>query len=355
MNSIFKVAAGALLMGGLAGCGSSTDNTNATNGATNIAPANATGIKLKGSGATFPAPLYAKWFSAYNAAKGVQVDYQANGSGAGIKDLKNKTVDFGASDAPLDDEKAKDMPSPIVQIPTAAGAVAVVYNVPGAPQNLKMTSDVLANIFLGKITSWNDAKIAALNPGAGLPATKITTAHRADGSGTTAIFTGYLKAVHPGWTQGAGKSIQWPVGQGGKGNDGVASIVKQSTGGIGYVELAYARQNKMAFAALKNKAGQFVLPSVVGTTAAAAGSLEAIKKDVRAPIYNAAGAASYPIAGFTYIMVYKASRDAAEKQALTDLLTWAIRDGQSMAEKLDYAPLPKEVVALNEALIKSMS
>lgn len=365
-STIWKLCAGVAVISGLAGCGSNGGGDSATNAASPDAAANAaapvtappaTGARsLKGAGATFPYPLYSKWFSEYNTAKGVQVDYQSIGSGGGIQQLKSGTVDFGASDAPLSDDAVKEMPSPIVQIPTVAGAIAVVYNVPGAPNNLKLTGEVLANIFLGKITKWNDAAIAGLNAGAKLPATAITIAHRADGSGTTNIFTGYLKAVSPAWgtTVGAGKAVKWPVGQGGKGNDGVASIVQQTPGGIGYVELAYAMQNKMSFAALKNKAGQFVTPSVAGTTAAATGALADIKKDVRAPIFNAPGAASYPIAGFTYILVYKKSQDAEKGKALVDLLTWAINDGQKMAGPLNYASLPAAVVKLDEAALKTI-
>lgn len=351
------------LAGTLAGCGGNntsagntaagTDNTSATS---STAPATTGATSLTGAGATFPAPLYSRWFDAYNQKAGVQINYQAIGSGAGIKQLTQKTVDFGASDAPL---KAKDtaaMPGPVATIPTVGGAVVVAYNLPDAPQNLKLTGDAIAGIFLGTIKKWNDPAIASSNAGVTLPALAITVAHRSDSSGTTNIFTNYLAAVSSNWKTnvGAGKSVDWPTGIGGKGNDGVASTLKQTSGSIGYVELAYAKENKLPYASIKNAAGQFVTPNVAGVTAAAEGSLAAVEKDITAPIANAAGAKAYPIAGFTYIMVYKTAPNPEKGLALKTFLKWAMTDGQSSAASLDYAPLPSAVVALNQKTIDAL-
>lgn len=310
---------------------------------------------LTGAGATFPYPVYSKWFSVY-AQQGVQINYQAIGSGGGIQQLKNGTVDFGASDAPLTNGDLKEMPGAVVHIPTVAGAVAVVYN--GLPKGLRLSGPVLAGIFLGQTTRWNDAKIAALNPGMSLPNRPISVAHRADGSGTSYIFTSYLKAVSPAWGSqvGAGKAVNWPVGQGGKGNDGVASIVKQTPGSIGYVELAYAVQNHLSYASIKNKAGNFVVPTVAGVSAAAQASSKALKRDVRSPIVNASGAASYPISGFTFILLYKNQHDKAKGKALTNFLKWAISGtgGQKYAPGLLYAPLPRSIATIDGAQLRTV-
>lgn len=333
---------------------SSSTGSSASNSANGASVAGAT--SLSGEGATFPAPLYTRWFDAYNKARNVQIDYKSTGSGAGIKQLTAGTVDFGASDAPLKDSEAQKLPSPVAHIPTVAGAVALAYNLPGAPQNLKFTGDAVAKIFLGQIKNWNDPAIANLNPGVKLPVLPITVAHRSDGSGTTNIFTNFLASASNDWkTQlGAGKTVEWPVGLGGKGNDGVSRIVKQAPGGLGYVELAFAKQNKLSYASVKNRDGQFVLPSVEATTAAAQGSLPAVQKNITAPIANAPGAKAYPIAGFTYILVYKTAKNPAKGAALKDFLSWAIHDGQKEAASLDYAPLPPEVVALNEKIIAQL-
>jgi phosphate transport system substrate-binding protein len=340
----------------LASCGGSgtksTDNSSAAPNADTTVSAE----KLIGAGATFPYPLYAKWFDQYNKERGVQINYQSIGSGAGIKQLSAQTVDFGASDAPLADEDIAKMPAPVVHIPTVAGAVVIAYNLPEVKQKLKLDGATVADIYLGKIKKWNDPAITALNDGIQLPATPITVAHRSDGSGTTHIFTSYLKAVSAQWSSqvGAGKSVAWPAGVGGKGNDGVAGVVKQSPGGIGYIELAYAKQNALPYAAVKNAAGQFVDASNQSVTAAAKGALPELKKDVRAPIANAKGAAAYPIAGFTYIVVSKKQSDAAKGAALKEFLQWAVSDGQAMAADLDYAPLPDEVVTINNETIESL-
>lgn len=350
------------LAGTLAGCGNNSASTGTTaDGNTtasgDAAPATTAGAKsLKGAGATFPAPLYTRWFDAYNSKTGVQIDYQAVGSGAGIKQLSNKTVDFGASDAPLGSKDLKSLTAPVATIPTVGGAVVLAYNLPGAPADLKMSGEVVANIFLGKIKKWNDPAIAAANPGVKLPDSNITVAHRSDGSGTTNIFTNYLAAVSPEWKTkvGAGKSVEWPVGLGGKGNDGVASTIKGAQGGFGYVELAYAKQNNLPYASIKNKDGQFVKPDVAGVTAAAEGALEAVKKDINAPIANAPGAKVYPISGFTYIMVYKTSATPEKGIAIKEFLKWAMTEGQKDAAERDYAPLPEALVEINEKTIDSL-
>lgn len=340
----------------LSGCGGQQESANTASDGATTSSSSQSSVKLTGAGATFPYPIYSKWFDQYKQKTGVEINYQSVGSGAGIKQLMAGTVVFGASDAPLSDKDAGAMPSPVSHIPTVAGAVALTYNLPGATGTLKLDGPTLAGIFLGEITKWNDPKIAALNAGMTLPATAITVAHRSDGSGTSYIFTNYLAAVSPKWKAkpGAGKSVEWPVGLGGKGSDGVSSVVKGSPGSIGYVELAYAKQNKMPVASMKNKAGQFVAPNVEGTTAAAEGSLVAVQKDVRAPIVNAEGAKSYPIAGFTYILVYKQSQDAAKGKAMIDFLKWAITDGQKEAAALDYAPLPAAVVEINNKTIAEL-
>jgi len=347
----------------LAGCGGNADKDQSQaplarqDGAPPTKQADATGsASLTGAGATFPYPLYSKWFDAYNQARQVQINYQSIGSGGGIQQLKNGTVDFGASDAPLQPSDEKAMPGAVVHIPTVAGAVALAYNVPGAPKGLKLTGEVIANIYLGNIKKWSDPKIAGLNPGSHLPDTAVVVAHRSDGSGTTSIFTNYLKAVNPEWATrvGAGKSVSWPTGVGGKGNEGVAGVVKQSPGGIGYVELAYAIQNNFSYASVRNKEGAFVEPSVASTTAAVEGALPALKKDIKSPIVNAGGSKSYPISGLTYILAYKKAKDAAKSKTLVAFLDWAIADGQKMAEPLYYAPLPAEVVNLDKTAIATI-
>lgn len=316
----------------------------------------AAAMSLTGAGATFPYPLYSKWFDVYHKERGVAISYQSIGSGGGIQQLKAGTVDFGASDAPLSDQEMKEMPAPVVHVPMIAGAVVIAYNLPGVPKGLKLSGDVVADIFLGAIKRWNDPRIVSPNPRVTLPNLPIAVAHRSDGSGTSYIFTSYLSAVSPSWAKrvGAGKAVSWPVGIGGKGNDGVAGVVKQTPGAIGYVELAYATQNKLPYAYIRNRAGQFVEPTIATTTAAAAGSVKAMQKDVRVSIVNAPGNDAYPIAGFTYILFYQRQSNADKGRALASFLRWAVRDGQKYAAPLLYAPLPREVVALDEAKINSM-
>jgi phosphate transport system substrate-binding protein len=311
---------------------------------------------LNAAGATFPYPLYSKWFEAYRQKTGVTINYQSIGSGGGISALKAGTVDIGASDAPLSDQEARDMGQPVLHIPTVAGAVAISYNLPGIGKGLQLTPDVLADIFLGKLTRWNDRRIAAINPGKKLPGINIAVAHRSDGSGTSYIFTNYLAAVSGEWKSkvGAGKSVNWPVGIGGKGNEGVSAAIKQTPGGIGYVELAYALQNRLPYAALRNRAGRFVEPSLASTTAAAAGGVKAMQKDVRVSIVNSPNREAYPIAGFTYLLVYQKQKDSTRGRAVTQFLQWAIHDGQKYASPLLYASLPAGVVKLDEAKVKTL-
>ncbi len=319
-------------------------------------PAATNKLTLNGAGATFPYPLYSKWFDEYaKTVPEVQINYQSIGSGGGIQQLKAGTVDFGASDAPLSDEEAKAMPGPVVHVPTVAGAVVIAYNLPGVNQ-LRLGPEALVDIFLGNITRWNDKAIASLNTGVKMPDLPIAIAHRSDGSGTTYIFTHYLAAVSRAWGDrvGAGKSVDWPVGIGGKGNEGVTGIVKQTPGAIGYVELAYATQNRLPCARIRNAAGSFVEPSVASTTAAAAGAVEKMKQDIRVGIVNSPNPDAYPIAGFTYLLVYRSQTDPAKGEALAKFLAWAIHDGQRYAGPLLYAPLPPAVVTLNETAIEGL-
>ena len=337
-RNIAVIAALALVA---AACGDSSKKSDSTGAATT----SSSGVALTGAGATFPYPLYSKWFDAYASKTGVKINYQSIGSGGGIRQLSEQTVDFGASDAPMTDaELAKAKGGPILHFPMTLGAVCITYNLPGVTAPLKLTGDLLAAIYQGQITKWNDARIAALNPGVTLPASDILVVHRSDGSGTSYVFTDYLSAVSPAWAAkpGKGKELQWPVGLGAKGNEGVAGQVKQSPGAIGYVELAYANQNGMPVAQLKNANGEFVAPSTASVTAAAAGAVAKLpaNTDYRVSIVNAPGAGAYPISSFTWILVYQKEADAAKRAKLVDFLKWALTDAQSMAPSLDYAPLP---------------
>ncbi len=309
-------------------------------------------LSITGAGATFPAPLYSKWFSDYNKAHPeVQINYQAIGSGGGIKQITEKTVDFGASDAPMTEDEMKKAAG-IQHIPTVMGAVVVVYNAPGV-KNLKLTPETLALIFLGKITKWNDPALAKNNQG--LPDTVISVAHRSDGSGTTSVFTDYLAKVSPEWKSGpgAGKSVSWPAGLGGKGNDGVTGIVKQTEGSIGYVELAYANENKLEMAELKNKDGHFVKPSLESVSEAAA-KVE-VPEDYRVSITDSSGSGAYPIAAFTYLLVYRDQADAAKGAALLKFISWAEHEGQKSAASLDYSPLPHALTKKVDATLRKMT
>ena len=323
------------------------------------APASSTtsGADLTGAGATFPYPLYSKWFNSYAGTSGVKLNYQSIGSGGGIRQLSEQTVDFGASDAPMSDaELAKAKGGAILHIPSAIGAVTIIYNLPAVTQTLKMSGDVIAAIFQGQITKWNDPRLMALNPGVALPADDILVVHRSDGSGTTYVFTDYLAAVSPAWATkpGKGKEVQWPVGLGGKGNEGVAGQVKQTPGAIGYVELAYATQNKLSTATVRNAAGEYVAPTIESVTAAAAGMSGKLpaNTDYRVSIVNAPGTGVYPISSFTWILLYEKQPDAVKGKKMVDFLRWALTDGQGMAAPLDYAPLPESMRA---ALVTRLS
>ncbi len=300
-------------------------------------------VDLTGAGATFPNPIYTKWFSEYKKVDAAaNFNYQAIGSGGGQKQILEGTVDFGASDGPMSDESLAKAPGKILHIPTVAGAVAITYNLPGVT-SLKLDGPTLADIYLGKITKWDDAAIAKLNQGAKLPATPIAVAHRADGSGTSYIFTDYLSTVSSEWKDKVGKNttVKWPAGIGGKGNDGVAGLVKQTAGAIGYVELIYAVQIKLPVADLKNADGAFVKPSLEGITAATATAT--IPDDFRFSMVNAPGKDSYPISGVTWLLVYEQQKDAAKGKAMVAFLKWALTEGEKQAKALDYAPLPDAV------------
>ena len=321
-----------------------------------LSASSAAAVTLTGAGATFPYPIYTKWFDAYAKNHGVRINYQPIGSGGGIQQLKAKTVDFGGSDAPISDQDMKSMPDRVIHIPTVAGAVALIYNVPGVGSGLDLTGDIIAEIYLGKIKRWNDKRITSINKGINLPNKAIAVVHRSDGSGTTNIFTDYLAKVSRGWsvTVGVGKAVDWPTGIGAKGNPGVAGVVKQTPGAIGYVELAYATENKLSYASVRNRAGRYIAPSSESTTAAAAGFIKAMQKDVRVSIVNSPDPEAYPIAGFTYILVYKRLPDREKGMALVDFLDWAIHDGQKYAKGLHYAPLPPAIVQINEHKLKGL-
>ena len=315
-------------------------------------------VSLQGAGATFPNPLYQKWLSEYGKLhSNVRIDYQSIGSGGGIKQLKEQTVDFGASDAPMKDDDLKSAPGEVLHIPTVLGAVVITYNLQGVSQPLKFSSEVIADIFLGKIKKWNDPKIAADNSGVTLPANDITVVHRSDGSGTSAVFTDYLSKVSAEWKEkvGSGTSPSWPVGIGGKGNEGVTGQVKNTPNTIGYVELAYAVQNKLPVAQIKNASGNFIEPSIDAVTAAASASAANTPEDLRVSITNAAGPQAYPISSYTYILVYKEQKDAAKGKALVDFLWWGIHDGEQFAKELQYAPLPADIVKRAEGKISSIT
>jgi phosphate transport system substrate-binding protein len=315
-----------------------------------MAAAPAVAQDLTGAGATFPQPLYTKWFDMYAKANKVQINYQGIGSGGGIKQLTEGTVDFGASDAPMSDDELSKAKRPILHIPTVLGAVVITYNLPEVTKPLNLTGPVIADIFLGKVTKWNAPEIAALNKGVSLPAKDILVVHRSEGSGTTYIFTEYLSAVSPAWASGPGKGkeVQWPVGLGGRQSDGVTGQIRQLPGSIGYVELNYARQNKLPQAMVQNAAGKFIAPTIESVTAAAANATAKLPatSDLRISIVNAAGADAYPISAFTYILIYQNQQDPAKSKKLLDFLKWAIHDGEAVAPTLDYSPLPKSIVAM---------
>ncbi len=324
---------------------------------TNVQTATAQDDKtLLGAGSSFINPLFSKMFAEYNTKTGIQVNYQSIGSGGGILQLTNKTVDFGASDGPLNDEQTAKFGVPVLHIPQASGAVVITYNLPGDNNNIGLTPDIIADIFLGKIKTWNDARITSINKGVNIPALPILVAHRSDGSGTTNIFTNYLSKVSPEWKTkvGSAGAVNWPAGLGGKGNEGVAGLVKQTPGAIGYVELIYALQNKMDYAKIQNKKGKFIVPSIASVTAA--GNVK-MPDDAKIFITDTDAADGYPIAGFTWVLIYKEqnynsrSKDRATK--LLKLLWWNIHEGQAFTQPLNYSPLSKEALRVAEKILKS--
>lgn len=336
----FAIALTTLTVAGTA-CGRGGDSATADSISTS-------GVDLNGAGATFPYPIYFKWFSDYAAATGVRINYQSIGSGGGIKQFSDGIVDFGGSDGPMsDDELTRTRHGAVLHFPSVLGAVVMTYNVPGVTEPIKLTADAIADIFLGKLTKWNDARLAALNPAMTLPATDILVVHRSDGSGTTYVFTDYLNTATTSWKiesggPGRGKEVQWKAGLGGKGNEGVAGQVKQTPGSIGYVELAYAKQNQLPVAHVKNAAGEFVEPTIASITTAAdhAISTMADDTDYRISIVDAPGTGVYPISSFTWLLVYATPPDAAKGKKLVDFMRWMYSTGQQTASELDYAPLP---------------
>ncbi len=317
-------------------------------------------VQLNGAGATFPNIIYQDWILTYNQGHAdVKLNYQSIGSGGGIRQFSDGTVDFGGSDAPMSDSAIAAIQGNVLHIPTVLGAIVVTYNLPGVTQQLRFTPDAIAGIFLGTITKWNDARLASVNPGVSLPATDIVVVHRSDGSGTTFGWTDYLSKVSPEWAQkvGKGTSVNWPVGLGQKGNEGVAASVNQTPGGIGYVELGYATANKMAFGQVRNSAGRFITPSLESVTAALAGAMNTMAPttDFRVSITNPGGPDAYPIATMTWLLVRKSYTDAAKAKALVQYIWWAETDGQAKAPQLGYAPLPQQLRPWIEARLKSIT
>jgi phosphate transport system substrate-binding protein len=351
-------------LAGLAGCwgGETTGTATATGAGTATGgtaaatpPPSDAAIDINGAGATFPYPLYSKWVAEYGKIDArVHINYQSIGSGGGIRQITERTVDFGASDAPMSDEELAKAPGKLHHIPTTLGAVVLAYNVPGLAGTLSLSPDVVAGLFLGDIKTWNDPKIAALNPGMKLPGDAVTVAYRSDGSGTTAVFTDYLAKVSPAWKDkvGAGKSVKFPVGLGAKGNEGVAGSIKTTPGTVGYVELAYATTTGLPYASVINKAGKPVAPAIESITAAAAAAAAAMPDDLRVSITDAPGDAAYPISAFTYILVYEDTADAVKGKALAQFLWWAVHDGQAHCAPLHYAPLPADVVTKVEGKLR---
>ena len=317
-------------------------------------------VQLNGAGATFPNIIYQDWMLTYNQTHpDVKLNYQSIGSGGGIRQFSDGTVDFGATDAPMGDSAIAAIQSNVLHIPTVMGAVVIIYNLQGVTQVVKLTPDVLADIFLGKVTKWNDARLASTNPGVTLPAADIIVVHRAEGSGTSFAFTDYLSKVSPEWQQkvGKGPSVNWPVGLGGRGSEGVSSTVSQTPGAIGYVELAYATSNKIQFATLRNSSGNWITPTLAAVTAAAAGAMKDMgpNTDFRVSITNSSGAQAYPISTFTWLLLHKSYSDTAKARALVQFVWWAESEGQAKAPQLGYAPLPKDLHPWIEARLRSIT
>jgi phosphate transport system substrate-binding protein len=314
-------------------------------------------LQINGAGATFPNPIYSKWFSEYNKLHpNVQINYQSLGSGAGIRQLTNQTVFFGATDGPMTADQLLAAPGKVLHFPTVLGAVVPVYNIPGVTTPLKFTGALLADIFLGKVTKWNDPAITKVNPGVNLPGTDITVAHRSDGSGTTYIFMDFLAKLSPEWKQkvGVATAVNWPTGVGGKGNEGVSGLVSQTPGSIGYVELIYALQNKVSYGSVQNMAGEFVTASVEAVSLAAAEAAKSMPADFRVSITNAPGKGVYPISSFTWLLLYENPKDKAQAKAMVDFVKWALSEGQKFAPDLGYAPLPESVVKLEIAALSKI-
>ena len=306
-------------------------------------------VLLNSAGATFPYPIYSKWFDVYHTAHpNIQINYQSIGSGGGIRQLMAGTVDFGASDMPLNDQTLAQFKYKVLQFPTVLGAVVPTYNVPGVTAELKFTPEALADIYLGKVTKWNDPEIAGANPGVKLPSDDIVVVHRSDGSGTTFVWTDYLSKVSGDWKSkvGSNTSVNWPVGLGGKGNEGVAGLVQQTPDALGYVELIYALQNHMSFGTVKNSAGNFVKASLATVSEAASGAAVKMEKDIRISITDAPGANTYPICSFTYLLIPQSISDATKRDTIKGFLKWMLTTGQTMVEALNYAQLPKAVVKI---------
>src|SRR5881394_631309 len=311
-------------------------------------------IQINGAGATFPAPIYTKWFSEYNKLHSdVRINYQPIGSGGGVRQVQAQTVFFGATDGPMTNDQLTASPGKILHFPTVLGAVVPVYNIPNVRAELKFSGSLLADIFLGKVTKWNDPAIAKLNPGVSLPGSDITVVHRSDGSGTTYIWVDYLSKTSPEFLKkvGVNTSVNWPTGVGGRGNEGVSALVTQTPGALGYVELIYALQNKIAYGTVQNAAGEKMKASVQSVTAAAAAAAKQMPPDFRVSITNAPGAGVYPISSFTWILMYENPKDKAQAKVMVDFMKWALTDGQKFAPDLGYAPLPAEVVKLETAAL----
>jgi phosphate transport system substrate-binding protein len=343
MRNRMMAAAGVIALAVTAACGGGAPPRQGTQSA-ETAAASGGHLQINGAGATFPYPIYSKWFSDYTKLNpNVAINYQSIGSGGGIRQLAAQTVFFGATDTPMTDEQIKSAPGPVLHLPTVLGAVVPIYNLQGV-SDLKFTGPVLADIYLGKIKKWNDPAIAKINPGVTLPSAEIAVAHRSDGSGTTFIFVDYLSKISPEWKSkvGANASVNWPTGLGGKGNEGVAGLVSQTPGAIGYVELIYALQNNISFGSVQNATGEFVRATPEAVTKAAAGAT--IPPDFRVSITNAAGAGAYPISSFTWLLLYQAPSDTARSKMMVDFMKWALTDGQKFATEMGYAPVPESVV-----------
>jgi len=329
----------------------------AGSGRTQAAAPPADQILINGAGATFPYPIYSKWFNEYHRKfPQIQINYQSIGSGGGIRQVIEGTVDFGATDGPMTDEQLKQAKTKILHFPTALGAVVPAYNVPGVTQEINFTPEALAGIFLGKITKWSDSELKKANAGVNLPDKNIVVIHRSDGSGTTYVWVDYLSKVSPEWKSkvGVNTSVNWPVGLGGKGNEGVAGLIKQTPNSMGYVELIYAIQNKMLYGKVRNSAGTPVKADQASVTAAAAGAVKTMPADFRVSITNAARQDAYPISSFTWLLIPSKIQDQAKKKVIREFLQWMLTDGQNMVEALSYAKLPKEVVAMEQKTIAAI-